>query len=198
MNSPKPIIFSDIIHQMKLSQVGKTTLAIWGGRCGEDELLTFLRQWDLAEMPYRIWEYASTIKFQKDTLPEHAILLQRGRLFGPGGDLEVRRNGREFTWRFIGPAGAHPPEGNYQAQNYWDSHSDAVFFEEEARALLWGQRQVGNDRWKENRVGAAQLDYPASDGWQRVQIHYKTYSCAGQIEFVWYTNLSKWKEDNNG
>ncbi|RMD65494.1 hypothetical protein D6833_02870 [Candidatus Parcubacteria bacterium] len=193
MSSQNPVDFAKIVEQVKQSQVGKESLSIWGGRCAENDLLTFLEGWqNLAQMPYRIWEYASDIVFQKGTLPENAILLQRGRLFGEGGDLEVRRDGQEFAWRFVGPAGTKPPnEEEYQAQNY----PDAIFFEEKTSALLWGTRQDGDKHWKDNRVGAADLQYP-EDG-KRLQLHYKTYSRAGRVQFVWYTGLSEWKEADN-
>ncbi|RMD64909.1 TIGR03986 family CRISPR-associated RAMP protein, partial [Candidatus Parcubacteria bacterium] len=182
MSSQNPVDFAGIVEQVKQSQVGKESLSIWGGRCTENDLLTFLEGWqNLAQMPYRIWEYASNIVFQKGTLPENAILLQRGRLFGKGGDLEVRRDGQEFAWRFVGPAGTQPPDGDYQAENYWETHPNAVFFEEKTSALLWGARQDGDKRWKDNRVGAAKLDYPDADGWKRVQIDYTTFSQGGRV-----------------
>ncbi|HEB64996.1 MAG TPA: hypothetical protein ENJ02_05590 [Chloroflexi bacterium] len=198
MSDKKAVDFTTLVEQVTKSQVGKEALSIWGGRCAESDLVKFLEQWNnLAQMPYRIWEYASKIVFEKDTLPDKAVLLQRGRLFGADGDLEVRRDGEKFAWRFVGPAGTQPPDGDYQTDNYWDAHPDVVFFEEEASALLWGQRQMNNGRWKENRVGAAHLAYPADPGWQRVQVHYKTFSRAGRPQFVWYTSLSEWKEDDN-
>ncbi len=198
MSDKKAVDFKMLVEQVKQSQVGKETLSIWGGVCAESDLIEFLKQWNLTQMPYRIWEYASNIVFEKDTLPDNTVLLQRGRLFGPGGDLEVRRDGEKFVWRFVGPAGAQPPGGDYQTDNYWDAHPDVVFFEEEASALLWGEWQEGDNRWKDDRVGAARLDYPDADGWRRVQVHYKTFSRAGRVEFVWYTSLSEWKEDDNG
>ncbi|RME57582.1 hypothetical protein D6779_08390 [Candidatus Parcubacteria bacterium] len=198
MSSQHPVDFAEIVEQVKQSPVGKESLSIWGGRCAESDLLKFLEQWNnLTQMPYRIWEYASNIVFQKGTLPKDAILLQRGRLFGEGGDLEVRRDGQEFAWRFVGPAGEQPPDGEYRAENYWEAHPDTVFFEEKTSALLWGAWQESDDQWKDDRVGAAKLDYPDADGWKRVQIDYTTFSQEGRVCFVWYTGLSEWKEKNN-
>jgi len=145
-------------------------------------------------MSYRIWEYVSEIAFEKETLPQNAALLERGRLFGSGGDLELRRDGATFAWRFIGPAGVQPPTGKCNAQDYWGSDPQAMFHQREETALLWGKRN--GETWVEDRVGAARLNYPATD--ERVQIHYRTYSRAGRVEFVWLTSLSEWKEADNG
>jgi len=197
MSDKKAVNFTTLVEQVTKSQVGKEALSIWGGRCAESDLMKFLEQWNnLAQMPYRIWEYASDIAFEKDSLPDNAVLLQRGRLFGEGGDLEVRRDGAEFAWRFVGPADAKLPDGKYDAHNYWGDHSGVVFFQEKASALLWGERNEKKGKWYDDRVGAAELNYPTSG--KRVQIHYKTFSRAGRVQFVWYTGLSEWKEDDNG
>jgi len=190
MSDWKSVDFAALVKDVKQSQVGKDSLSIWGGRCAESALLEFLKGWDLSQMPYWIWEYVSNIVFQNKTLPDNPALLQRGRLFGEGGDLEVRRDGADFAWRFIGPAEVQPPDGNYAAQDYWADHTNVMFFQDNATALLWGKRD--GEQWHDDRVGAAKLDYPAIG--ERVQIHYKTFSRAGRVEFVWYTGLSEWKE----
>lgn len=188
-------LFEGVVKEIQKSQIGPKDLSIWGGNIPEAEIGKFLEGWDnLPEMPYRIWEYVSDIVFEKVTLPNEPALLQRGRLFGEGGDLELRRHGREFLWRFVGPAKVHPPTG-YDAQDYWESHAGVTFYQREATALLWGERK--QDRWADDRVGSAFLTYPANDTWSRVQLHYRTYSRAGRIQFVWYIGLSGWKEDTN-
>jgi len=116
-----PVNFDELVKEVTHSQVGRATLSVWGGRCFEDNLLEFLREWEkTAQMPYRIWEYASDIVFEENTLPDDPVLLQRGRLFGKDGDLEVRRDGTSFAWRFIGPPKIQPPAGNFDTQNYWN------------------------------------------------------------------------------
>jgi len=188
--------FTQLVDKVAQSQRGWADLTILGGRCAEGDLLEFFRQWGLAEMPFRVWEYASDITFEKDTLPQNVVLLERARLFGTGGDLMLRRGGAAFDWRFIGPAGIQPPAGDYGAQDYWAGCQEMTFHQHDETALLWGKWE--NDHWTDDRVGAARLNYPAPAGWQRVQICYKTFSRAGQVEFVWYTGLGEWKEANNG
>jgi len=186
--------FEELVQGVTQSQCGQADLSIWGGRCAESDLPTFLRQWPLAQMPYRIWEYASEIAFEQDTLPRNVALLERARLFGEGGDLELRREGTAFTWRFVGPGGVQPPAGDYGAQDYWANHPEATFHQREEGALLWGKRDGA--KWTDDRVGAATLTYPATG--ERVQVHYKIFSRAGCVEFVWLTGLSEWKEADNG
>lgn len=192
--SERRIPFGELVQKVFDSgQWGKDNLSLWGGYCAEGNLPDFLRGWSLGSMSYRIWEYASEITFERDILPANVALVQRGRLFGDGGDLELRRDGSGFRWRFIGPAGITPPPGDYKAQDYWESHPDARFHRYEERALLWGQ---GNGReWRDDRVGSARLAYPAKG--KRVQAHYCVFTCAGQVAFVWYTQLSEWKEDGD-
>ena len=189
----KRVDFGDIVKAVKRRPVGKDDLSIWGGRCAEGDLLAFLNGWDLSRMPYRIWEYVSDIRFEKDTLPNDIVLLQRGRLFGEGGDLEVQRDGEEFAWRFVGPSGVRPPAGyDNEKNNFWHRHPDLAFHQYEQKALLWGEGQ--GEQWFDNRVAGAELVYPEITG-QRVQLHYKVFSRAGRVQFVWYTGLSEWKED---
>jgi len=194
MSDRKPIDFANIVQDMAQSEKGQSDLAIWGGRCAESDLTTFLRQWDVSGMLFRVWEYVSEIVFEQDSLPQNVALLERGRLFGPGGDLDLRRDGAAFAWRFVGPAGAQPPAGDYDAQDYWAKQPQAAFRQSEETALLWGESK--DDGWRDDRVGAAKLYYPVTG--KRVQLHYKTFSRAGQVEFVWYTGLSEWKEADNG
>ncbi|MBW2065327.1 MAG: hypothetical protein JRJ03_10400 [Deltaproteobacteria bacterium] len=194
MSEWQRVDFEQLVREVRQPRAGKADLAIWGGVRAENRLSEFLRQWDLSQMPYRIWEYVSEIVFERDTLPQNVALLERGRLFGPGGDLELRRDGGMFAWRFIGPAAVQPPAGDYSAQDYWASHSQVMFHQRKETALLWGK--WNGEKWADDRVGAARLNYPATGEW--VQVHYQGFSRAGRLEFVWLTGLSEWKEADNG
>ncbi len=184
--------FQTLVGEVCQSQVGKGELTILGGKCAENQLLKFLEQWDLVNMPLRVWEYVSEVVFEKD-IPHNIALLECGRIFGKGGDIMICRRGISFYWRFIGPPGTRPPHGDYGIQNYWDIYPEEIFHEYEEKSLLWGK--WNGKRWTENRVAAAKLNYPAVG--ERIQLHYKVYSQAGKIKFVWYTNLSEWKEADN-
>jgi hypothetical protein len=171
---------------------GRDQLAIWGGQCSEADVLALLRDWPQRDedMPFCIWEYADRIVIERETLPEGTGWLERGRLFGPGGDLTVRRDGEHFLWHFVGRWGARPPSGSYGAQDFWTQPNEAgtTFHQREKCALLWGERQEGFDLWFENRTARAELRYPLEQtGWVRVR--YQTFSRAGQTEFVWLMGL---------
>lgn len=168
---------------------GREKLAIWGGWCTEADVLTLLKQWpehDTA-MPYRIWEYASEIVFEERTLPAEVRWLERGRLFGSGGDLALRRDGDRFRWRFVGPDGACSPDG-FDAKDFWRTEPEARFHENKETALLWGERKEDFDLWFEDRTARAKLKYPW-DRAGRVQVKYQTFSRAGRVEFVWLLGL---------
>ena len=164
-----------------------------GGRCSESNLEGLLEEWNLAEMPFRVWEYCSEIVFEKSTIPRNFALLERGRVFGEGGDLMLRRNGIDFEWRFIGSAGIAEPNADYEPQNYWKTKINVTFHKKEETSLLWGK--WNGDQWIEDRVGAAKLDYPVKnlEKEKRLQLNYKTFTHDGIVAFVWFTGLSEWE-----
>ena len=104
--------FAKLVDEVKQSQFGQKDLTILGGRCAETNLNGLLEEWNISEMPFRIWEYCSEIFFEKNTIPRNIVLLERGRIFGKGGDLTLRRNGTDFEWRFIGPVCTKEPNAN--------------------------------------------------------------------------------------
>ena len=195
----------DLLVQVKHPLVGQKDLSIWGGTCSESTLLDFMGHWPLAQMPHRIWEYTDRIEFEQDEQdkqdktpsPNEILLLERGRLFGEDGDLELRRDGDLFRWRFIGKDGIAPPKG-YDAQDFWETHDGVTFHCYQETALLWGERD--GSHWHDDRVAGADLRYPVGDDGapERVQVEYKVYSRAGRVQFVWLTKLSEWKEENDG
>jgi hypothetical protein len=194
------IDFNRLVNQVvEQPQVGRESLALWGGTCAEDKLDHFLGNWCLQQMPYRIWQYTDRIKFRKkeQVWISNIALLERGRLFGPGGDLDLRRDGDTFRWRFVGVPDMRPP-ANHDAKksNFWEQHPGAQFHCYTETALLWGERK--DERWHDDRVAAAELNYPVLDGTQRVEVEYRVYSRAGRVEFVWLTGLQEWKEESDG
>ena len=143
-------------------------------------------------MPFGIWEELSAVRLDRDQLPPEAWSLLRGRIFGPGGDLEVRRQGARFQWRLIGPGGMQLAAAPNQGEDFWAEPSNAKqwFYRSEATFLLWGEGD-GKGRWHEDRVGAAQLAYPVNASWGRVQIRARLFCRNGQVEFVWYQGLEE-------
>jgi hypothetical protein len=193
MNRWPCVDFGNLTDEIRQPQCGQKELTILGGRCSESNLEGLFQKWNLAEMPFRIWEYCSEIVFEKSTIPRNFALLERGRVFGEGGDLMLRRNGIDFEWRFIGPAGIAKPTADYEPQNYWKTKINVTFHKKEETSLLWGK--WNGDQWIEDRVGAAKLNYPVkiSEKEKRLQLNYKTFTHAGIVAFVWFTGLSEWE-----
>ena len=181
--------FAGLVDQVFQPQVGPEMLSIWGGQCPESDVLTLAQQWStLADLPYRLWETSSAISFEQDSWPEEAGWLERGRLFGSGGDLSLRRDGNHFWWHFVGQPNLTAPAVG-QPQNFWEDgepegEPETRYYQNEETALLWGERRAGFDLWFDDRAAKADLDYPF-DAVGRSQIRYRTYSRAGRVEFVW-------------
>ncbi len=173
-------------------------LAVLGGEFTADRLAEFLAAWDFAAMPYRIWEYAHRITF---TEPEARALdlLERGRLFGAGGDLSLRRDGARVLWSFTGAART-PAPADFDARNFWRKHPGSELRQHDATALLWGDYSDERQRWHDDRVGWADLNYPCADAGARVagkrlSINYTVFSDGGQTAFIWWKEL---KRDGEG
>jgi hypothetical protein len=164
------------------------------GETLEQVLGRFLQAWDFSNLPYRIWEYVHRIEFTLNTLPNASeySLLERGRIFGTGGDVSLRRDGDRFLWHSIGPKVTTLPTG-YGEKDFWDENPDVQLRQCDESALLWGDYKETLGRWQEDRVGWAKLDYPISPAQarkqgKRVEIHYTVFTDGGQVAFVW------WKE----
>jgi hypothetical protein len=211
----KPVDFKQIVQEIKQDKrYGEKDLAIWGGLCMEAELSVLLESkngvkekttenaesdpsepsnlWKLTEMPFRLWGYTSWIDFQSNTLPTEISLLERGRLFGEGGDLTIRRDCTNFRWHFVGKSGLRPPKA-CKAEDFWVNNKEITFHRNDEIALLWGECSDPNTSWFDSRVGQAILNYPVSKAWKRVQIQYWAFSRVGRIEFVWLRGLKEWK-----
>lgn len=177
--------FQRVVQEVKAERWGKERLTIWGGTCGREELADFWSIWPLEQMPYRIYQSAAQIIYQKDALPADGTLWERVRFFGPGGDLALCLRDGDYTWRFIGPADLRRPDSSLKILDYWEYNPDITFHCYGEKALLWGELQ--GERWQDGRVAAARLEYPLRAG--RVYLQYKVFSRAGRTQFVWYTGL---------
>lgn len=171
-------------------------LTIVGGTCPDTDLLTFLSAWRLLkdDMRYCLWEEVSDMVLTHTPVPSNPALLERGRVFGTGGDLSLRRDGERFLWWFIGPAGVAVPTAIGEPQDFWAHHQDLVLHRHEETALLWGvwarQDDTGREIWQEDRVARARLHYPGlPDRPDRVQVRFWSFTTAGQVAFVWLRGL---------
>ncbi|OQA15239.1 MAG: hypothetical protein BWY63_02978 [Chloroflexi bacterium ADurb.Bin360] len=193
MNPWPRVDFGALVQAVRQPKCGPEDLSLWSGRCPEDELLTFFRDWPLPQMPYRLYEYASEIEFELDTLPTEVALLERARLFGESGDLALRRDGQGFLWHFVGLPNVFMPAG-YDNKDYWQSYRERKLTVVQQHALLWGKeirdaQGVSQGRWQEDRVGSANLVYPGRQGDERVVLQYREYLYRDHVEAVWWLRL---------
>ena len=198
--------FKQAVQQMTAphAEVGVGQVAIWGGKFNADDVETleqrlarFLTSWDWAAcaMPYRIWEYAHRIEFTRRDTPllmatEHH-LLERGRIFGSGGDLSLRRDSAYFHWHFIGRFTPLLRAAEWQAQDFFTTHPNCKFRQHDESALLWGEprgQKNGVNYWQDDRVGWADLVYPHAST-DRLKICYTIFTDGGQAAFVWWKEL---------
>lgn len=180
---------------------GHEQFAVCGGRFSAERLGQFLEAWSWPEAEHRwaIWEYVSGLTMTTGDLPEstHWANLERAELFGPSGQLSVRRDELQIRWHFVGePAPKIVIPTGYNNLSYWEAHPEDLFRREPRSMLLWGQHvahQPGH--WHDDRVAWAELAYPgvvgqlADDG-GRIEAHYHEFTYAGQVAFVWLTGIA--------
>ncbi len=183
---------------------------IQGGRVDVNGIEGFLAAWDWSQldMPWRIWEWVSDIAFEHQTgMPtptpgdfRRPAWLERVRIFGNSGDLELRRDGAHFLWRFIGQANVVVPLG-FENADYWQTYPNRVLSCYPRQVLLWGEEikdGAGSPQgvWQEDRVGYARLVYPMMKGDKRVLLRYNEYLYGDNVEAVWWLGLERWEEEN--
>ena len=185
--------FDDLLKEKRIS---RNDIQIWGGEIEEKEIKDFIRKWDLSDMPYRIVETVKdiTISKDKDNIDIDPEIVERIRIFGDGGDLDLMRDSSCFRWRYIGK---NPPPQDITAEDFWEKkeNRDKKFFVEEKEALLWGRYSQDMKQWHDDRVAKTKLLYPINGNPERVKILYKTLSEKGVVSFVWFTGLKGGAED---
>jgi hypothetical protein len=184
--------------------IGPPECTILGGTFPADRLESFWSACGVprADMPYAIWETFDALRFRKGECPPATADLERARVFGRAGDLEVRREGSRCFWRVLGAKDAIQKPAGFDAEDFWQTHADVRFCELELSALLWGKYQSGAGCWYDDRVGRAELDYPldptelsagrvdrtAADG-ARASLTGVQFLDGGQVAFVWWKGV---------
>ena len=181
--------FADKVNSLlQEERITKDDLQIWGSEIEENGLQEFISNWDQSERPFVILETIREIVIRKNydfsTLEPPAV--ERIRIFGSGGDLDIRRDAYHFRWRYIGKT--RLPE-DVKGEDFWDKNAGRKFFLKEEEALLWGQYNPNRMVWHDNRVAKAKLSYPVDGNLERVKIRYRTLSEAGVIAFVWFVAI---------
>lgn len=174
--------------------VGKGALMILGGEFAAERLEDFFGAWQFPrdDMPWGIWEYLSHVEVGRIGLTESAEQVERARIFGAGGDLDVRRDEGRVLWRFVGPSGANVPANlatEFAARDFWEAEPWAQYRVFEELRLLWGKKEPDAARWLEDRLGGATIQYHGLEAHERVYVTYEAYVRDGVAEFVWLREL---------
>ncbi|RRR73723.1 MAG: hypothetical protein EI684_08425 [Candidatus Viridilinea halotolerans] len=186
----EPLDFKDLKQQR--CTIRREQLCILGGTVAVSDLATWLAAWDWQSLEWQMVEWVHRFALQPSTAQLADLdLLERLRAFGSGGDLELRRDGPLLRWRFVG-APATPRPAHLDGSDYWQGQpADATLQRIPRQAVLWGAWDARLKRWYDDRVGAAQLNYPpAFAGTERIYAHYWEYLDGGQPAFVWMHALS--------
>lgn len=175
-------------------EVGQSELAIWGGTFAEDKLNDFLEAWrhQLHEkLLWRMYEYASRFEVLRvsatdPALPTSNFDFERARFFGADGDLELRRDGSNFHWHFIGVANGGWPSlsPDFNAQNFWAEQTGGlavVFREIKQRYFQW---RKSDERVTPDWFAKTNLPH---EGVYLNQLH---YLLNGRVAFVRYTGFN--------
>ena len=191
----KAVSFRELLKQMeKDKEPAEGWPTITGGECAEGGLSEWLKMFDLTEMDVCIWEFTDHCTIGSDGPPERVERLERARIFGEGGDLDVRRDGERFRWRYVGKPEHAPKDDNAQELKWHDTDISPVYCRERT-ALLWGTRKGKQKQWFDDRVSGASLTYfsdPPSlpeKVEERVQVRYYEYTQAGRTLVVWLRGL---------
>lgn len=162
----------------------RDNIEIWGGKIAEKHLTSFINLWDISTMPFIILETLEDIRITRssDCLKIDPYMVDRLRIFGKDGDLDIRRDSNIFFWRYIGESNL--PEG-IEGKSFWEENPDRKFFTgDEEYALLWGKYDSRRRLWFERRVASANLSYPIENNPKRVRVQYRTLSENGILAFV--------------
>lgn len=195
--------FEDIIDRMsgeELSAEDWPTMV--GGECAEGGLVDWLGALDLSGMPIRIWSFTDHCTIGNDGPPQTVKHLERARLFGADGDLDVRRDKDRFHWRYVGKA-EYAPEYEKKQKLEWPGTDVSPVYCRVREALLWGTREKEQGQWFEDRVAGAELTYfaetPALPDQveERVKVKFQEYTQAGRTLAVWLLGLERYQEEKN-
>ncbi|MDY6876466.1 MAG: CRISPR-associated protein Csx19 [Chloroflexota bacterium] len=199
----RAVDFKALIEQMDREQISAGQWpTVVGGKCAEGEMVDWLKDLDLSGMPIRIWSFTDHCTINDDGPPQTVKHLERARIFGAGGDLDMRRDGDRFHWRYVGKAEYAPKyEGKQNLE--WPGTDVSPIYCREREALLWGTRKKEQGQWFEDRVAGADLTYFAKTPAlldqveERVKVKFWEYTQAGRTLAIWLLGLVRYEEEKN-
>lgn len=187
--------------------VGAEELTLLGGRADDFAGLREVFDWCGARMAeadvWRSVEWTHRMRLEGVEgcePPPDPTRFVWGRWFGPNGDLEVRREGRAYAWRFVGPAGRDGDERPAGMRSYFGAGPDVTA--EEPTNVDGPSVRSG---LREGPVRTAHLWHPPKDpevagtppetlsllrdGDGRLGLRFRAYYDRGVVAAVWYREI---------
>lgn len=146
-------------EQAQAAIKNKSSVYVWGGQfsSAEHTLGTFLDTWNTENGPQFQFSMVEHVNYFRAFLAnlaelgQQANLLERIRLFGPAGDLDIRRDGETIYWRFISETDTALPDlAPFGMEAY--PEKGKTFAKDERSYLLWRsdkQEQRVKHAWAE-------------------------------------------------
>jgi hypothetical protein len=185
------------------TRYGPQELTIRGGSLSArpDDLQALLDAWKLprADTPRVLAEWVHDLQLLSAAAWSahpgrgRVDLLERLRIFGLGGDFELRRDEDRLFWRWIGPAEAVvPASGEHAGRDFWAADHQPAFVRREIEHLLWGKLDQKTRVWVDDRLARTPLHYPVEPQAkiaERVVLRGWQFIADGTAQFVWWTEL---------
>lgn len=197
-NSSNSTVIADLaqeaFEQMRNArEIRPRDLIIVGGVLSADKLPEFLGHFSThmqTDMPWSMIEtvHAFKVRERADLTKlldaKQVFLLERARIFGEAGDLDIRRDGEEFRWRFLGetiPADKKFAE-TFSSEDFWDAYPDIRFYSIQECHMQW---QPGDGRVSTGWFESASLNASAT---YLEQVHYLRDGEVVFARFLAFTN----------
>ena len=170
--------------------IGPESLTLVGGVVdadGVERLVGWLRGLGQARWwTFREWTDRMRLEEGLDAPGDDLPRLVWGRWFGKVGDLEVRRGGAQFRWRWVGAQGVRPPEAVARVEVDFFTPDDGSAPRLRPR---WGGRALLWDR-ADGRIATADAGTTLAlltD--ERRRLRYVTYDDHGIVAAVRYRSI---------
>ena len=168
-----------------VDKITEKELTVLGGVFIESRLEDFIKALP-QKLIWAISEYTDRCTFTKNDLPQ-LNYLERVRFFGEGGDLEIRRDGEEYRWRFVGPHGTMIDK-SFLSADFWVEGDVPFLRVHDEKLYLWGKKETKGG-YRQDKVASAKLNYPLETELPHAMIVAKVFTYYGRPQFSWYIEL---------